>query len=599
MHKRAGQMGAEQIHWRLEDLYAGPADPRLEADMTWAEAAATAFARDYREAMPRLDAAQLAEALTRLQEIRQRLARVGSYRYLSYVTHADDARFGAALQAYEERATQIGNILVFFDIAWARLDEDRARELMAAAELAPWRHLLAHWRAYGDHLLSEAEERILAEKRVTGAGLWARLFDETLTEMRFPLRGKSLSEQEILSKLSDPDRALRHDAAEALSSGLESRLHTLTTCFNAILADKALDDRLRRYPHWLAERNLANEIDDAMVASLEAAVVARYPLVARYYRLKGRLLGIDRLMDYDRYAPLPGKSRTHDWQDCQRIVLAAVADFSPELAAIGQRFFDEGWIDAALAPGKRGGAFAHPVTPDVHPYLMVNYTGQTRDVMTVAHELGHGIHQYLAREQGFLNADTPLTTAETASVFGEMLTFEQLLREESDPRGRLALLCGKIEDTFATVFRQMAMHRFEGQMHEARRREGELSRERLAELWLATQTEQFADSVAFSQGYRWWWSYIPHFIGSPGYVYAYAFGELLTLALIQRYRAEGKAFVPRYIEMLRLGGSRSPVEVVGVTGIDLTDPGIWSSALDYLESLVVQAETLARECGDV
>lgn len=447
--------------------------------------------------------------------------------------------------------------------------------------------------------MSEAEERILAEKRVTGAGLWARLFDETLTEMRFPLRGKSLSEQEILSKLSDPDRALRHDAAEALSSGLESRLHTLTTCFNAILADKALDDRLRRYPHWLAERNLANEIDDAMVASLEAAVVARYPLVARYYRLKGRLLGIDRLMDYDRYAPLPGKSRTHDWQDCQRIVLAAVADFSPELAAIGRRFFDEGWIDAALAPGKRGGAFAHPVTPDVHPYLMVNYTGQTRDVMTVAHELGHGIHQYLAREQGFLNADTPLTTAETASVFGEMLTFEQLLREESDPRGRLALLCGKIEDTFATVFRQMAMHRFEAQMHEARRREGELSRERLAELWLATQTEQFADSVAFSQGYRWWWSYIPHFIGSPGYVYAYAFGELLTLALIQRYRAEGKAFVPRYIEMLRLGGSRSPVEVVGVTGIDLTDPGIWSSALDYLESLVVQAETLARECGDV
>ena len=599
MHKRAGQTGAEQVHWRLEDLYSGPADPRLEEDMAWAEEAAMAFAETYREALPSLGAAQLAEALDRLQEIRQRLARVGSYRYLSYVTHADEASYGAALQAYEERATQIGNALIFFDIAWARLDETRAHELMAAPELASWRHLLHHWRAYGEHLLSEPEERLLAEKRVTGAGLWARLFDETLTEMRFSLRGKSLSEQEILSKLSDPDRALRHDAAEALSRGLEGRLHTLTTCFNAILADKALDDRLRRYPHWLAERNLANEIDDATVASLETAVVARYPLVARYYRLKAQLLGIDRLMDYDRYAPLPGKSRTHDWQDCRRIVLAAVADFSPEMAAIGQRFFDEEWIDAALAPGKRGGAFAHPVTPDVHPYLMVNYTGQTRDVMTVAHELGHGIHQYLAREQGFLNADTPLTTAETASVFGEMLTFEQLLREESDPRGRLALLCGKIEDTFATVFRQMAMHRFEGQMHEARRREGELSRERLAQLWLATQTEQFGDSVHFSPGYRWWWSYIPHFIGSPGYVYAYAFGELLTLALIQRYRAEGKAFVPRYIEMLRLGGSRSPVEVVGVTGVDLTDPNIWSSALDYLESLVVQAESLAQECGDV
>ncbi|MHB1496179.1 MAG: M3 family oligoendopeptidase, partial [Acidithiobacillus sp.] len=526
--------GAEQVHWRLEDLYAGVDDPRLAEDMRWADSAATRFAEAYRSGLGGLDAAQLAAAVGQLEAIRQRMARVGTFRYLSYVTHADQPAYGAALQAYEEAATAIQNQLIFFDIAWNAVEENRAESLLADPALAHWAHLLRNWRRYRDHLRSESEEQILSEKRVTGRALWERLFDETLTEMRFPLRGKQMTEQEVLTLLSNPDRELRRDAAESLSKGLEGRLHTLTACFNAILADKALDDRLRRYPHWLSDRNLSNEISDKMVEALEQAVVGRYALVARYYRLKAKLLNVSPLMDYDRYAPLPGGERRYDWAECQRIVLAAVTDFSPELGAIGQRFFDAGWIDAALAPGKRGGAFAHPATPDVHPYLMVNYTGTVRDVMTVAHELGHGIHQYLAREQGHMNADTPLTTAETASVFGEMLTFERLVREEQDPRRRLALLCGKIEDTFATVFRQMAMHRFEVVMHGARRAEGELSKDRLAELWMQTQTEQFADSIQFSLGYRWWWSYIPHFIGSPGYVYAYAFGELLTLALMQR-----------------------------------------------------------------
>ncbi|MEL5848671.1 MAG: M3 family oligoendopeptidase [Candidatus Igneacidithiobacillus chanchocoensis] len=585
--------GAEAVHWRLEDLYAGQEDARLAADMEWAAAAAAAFAERYRPRFAELSAAELAQAMAELEALRSRLARLGAYRYLAYVTHADDPLYGAALQQYQERATQIGNQLIFFDIAWNALPAERAEALLQSPELSTWVHLLRQWRQYAAHLRNESEEQILAEKNVTGRGLWERLFDETLTEMRFSLRGKEISEQEVLSKLSHPDRDLRCDAAEALSRGLEGRLHTLTFCFNAILADKALDDRLRRYPHWLAERNLANEIDDAMVEALEQAVVARYSLVGRYYRLKAKLLGISPLRDYDRYAPLPGSSRSYSWEECREIVLGAFTDFSPELAAIGERFFNEGWIDAALAPGKRGGAFAHPVTPDVHPYLMVNYTGTVRDVMTVAHELGHGIHQYLAREQGFLNADTPLTTAETASVFSEMLTFERLMRGESRPDKRLALLCGKIEDTFATVFRQTAMHRFEAKMHAARRSEGELSKERLAEFWLQTQEEQFAGSVEFSPGYRWWWSYIPHFIGSPGYVYAYAFGELLTLALIQRYRELGSAFVPGYTEMLRLGGSRAPVEVVAAAGVRLDDPRIWDSALDYLEGMVAEAERLA------
>lgn len=585
--------GAESIHWRLQDLYAGSDDPRLEADMLWASSAAEDFARQYRPGLGDLDAAALATAIQSLEAIRQRLGRVGTFRYLSYVTHADQPAYGAALQAYEEAATQVSNQLIFFDIAWNAVDENRAEQLLQDPALAHWAHLLRNWRQYRSHLRSESEEQILSEKRVTGRALWERLFDETLTEMRFNLRGKAMTEQEVLTLLSNPDRTLRHDAAESLSTGLESRLHTLTTCFNAILADKALDDRLRSYPHWLSERNLSNEISDSMVEALEAAVVSRYALVARYYRLKAKLLRVAPLMDYDRYAPISSAARCYDWAECQRIVLAAVHDFSPELGAIGQRFFDEHWIDAALAPGKRGGAFAHPVTPDVHPYLMVNYTGTVRDVMTVAHELGHGIHQYLAREQGYLNADTPLTTAETASVFGEMLTFERLMREEQDPQQRLTLLCGKIEDTFATVFRQMAMHRFEVVMHNARRSEGELSKERLAELWMQTQTEQFADSIQFSPGYRWWWSYIPHFIGSPGYVYAYAFGELLTLALIQRYRENPQGFVPGYVAMLKLGGSKTPAEVVAETGVNLEDPDLWSKALDYLASMVDEAESLA------
>ncbi len=591
--------GAEEVQWRLEDLYCGKDDPALDVDMQWAAAAAEQFAAKYRSGLEHLDGGGMADAMLALQEIRQRLARVGSYRYLSYVTHSDEPLHGAAIQQYQEQATAIENRLVFFDIAWNQLEESRVSALLEDLELAPWAHLLRRWRLYGQHLLSEGEEQILAEKRVTGRSLWERLFDETLTDLRFSLRGKMLTEQEVLTLLSSPDREMRRDAAASMTQGLESRLHTLTFCFNAVLADKALDDRLRRYPHWLSKRNLANEISDSMVEALEGAVVSRYGLVARYYRLKARLLGVSPLNDYDRYAPLPGTARQYSWEECTRIVLGALEDFSPGLAEIGRRFFREEWIDAALSAGKRGGAFAHPVTPDAHPYLLVNYTGTVRDVMTVAHELGHGIHQYLAREQGFLNADTPLTTAETASVFGEMLTFERLMREEADPRGRLALLCGKIEDTCATVFRQIAMHRFESAIHQARREEGELSRDRLAEFWMRTQAEQFSDSVVLTEGYRWWWSYIPHFIGSPGYVYAYAFGELLTFALIRKYRSDGAAFVSRYREMLGLGGARSPAEVVGVAGIQLEDPQIWNEALAYLEDLVAEAEAMVeKESGN-
>lgn len=589
----SNKTGAEKIRWDLRDLYQNLNDPALAADMAWADASAQGFETKYRRDLAGLAPGDLRAALEQLEDIQSRLGRVGAFLYLNYATHTDDPVFGAALQRYEEQATAIQQHFIFFDLAWTQLPDDVAERFLADPGLAKYRHYLHNARRYREHLLSEAEEKILAEKQTTGRALWDRLFEETLTELRFEVTGRSMTEQEVLALLADPKREIRRMAADALTVGLQSRLRTLTSCFNAILADKALDDRLRKYPHWLSERNLANEAGDEMVDALVNAVTGRYPLMARYYHMKAKLLGLKQLEDYDRYAPIPGTDRRYSWEECRQIVLDAFADFSPAMGAIAQEFFDQHWIDAALVPGKRGGAFAHPVTPDVHPYIFVNYTGTVRDVMTVAHELGHGVHQYVSREQGLFNANTPLTTAETASVFGEMLTFERLMRYESDPRRRLGLLCGKLEDAFATVFRQIAMNRFEDAIHTARRSEGELSSERLSELWMQTQQPQFEDAVRLRDSYKVWWSYIPHFIGSPGYVYAYAFGELLTLALIQRYKQLGQPFVAQYLAMLRAGGSQSPEQVVALAGVHLEDSGFWEKGLDYLEGMVEQAETLA------
>jgi oligoendopeptidase F len=497
----------------------------------------------------------------------------------------------------QERTSAIRNRLVFFELEWVALEDAAAARLIADPALARRRHHLESMRRYRPHVLSEPEEKLLEETANTGRRAFSRLFDEQMGAMRFRLvhagRSEELGEEEVLAKLHDPDRSLRKAAAAAMTEGLRANARTLAFVFNTLLQDKSTTDRLRRFADPMHDRHLANEIDAASVDALLAACERRFDVVQRFYRLKGRLLGIERLEDHDRYAPLPGEGGVRSFEEARRIVLDAYRDFAPELAAAAGEFFERRWIDAELRPGKRGGAFSASTTPALHSYVLLNYTGNLRDVMTLAHELGHGVHQQLARPRGLFEQDTPLTTAETASVFGEMLVFRRLMREERDPRVRLALLCGKLEDAFATVFRQVVMTRFEQKLHAARRAEGELPVERVNALWLEANRPMFGDAVHLSDDYGYWWLYIPHFVHTPFYCYAYAFGELLVLALLRCFDREGAPFVPRYLELLAAGGSEAPPALLRRLGLDITDPTFWDGGLAVLEEMVGEAERTA------
>ena len=583
--------GAEAVRWNLGDLY--PDSDALEQDLAQAHEEAEAFAETYRGRVGALGAEAMAEALEELEAIQDRLGRAYTFAYLNWSTDTNDAARGALLQKVKERHTQISQQLIFFELEWTNADAAHAQALLEDDQLADFRHYLELERLQKEHVLTEPEEKIMAEKNVTGRSAWTRFFDETMGAARFTLDGEALTQQEILTKLYEPDRDLRRRAALAFTEGLQESERTLTFIFNTVLADKATSDRLRGFERWIDARNLANEVEGATVDALIGAVTARYDLAARFYRLKARLLGLDELMDYDRYAPLDEADTRYGWDAARGMVLDAYADFHPQMGETAARFFDEAWIDAPPAPGKRGGAFSHGAVPSVHPYVLMNYTGKTRDVQTLAHELGHGVHQHLARRQGVLQAGTPLTTAETASVFGEMLVFQRLLRREDDPQNRLAMLVSKIDDTLATVFRQVAMNRFEEKIHTARRAEGELPAERFSELWIETQEAMFEGSVTLGDHYRRWWSYIPHFLHTPGYVYAYAFGELLVLALYARYQDEGAAFAEKYLRLLEAGGSDWPHALVAPLGVDLTDEGFWQQGLAAIEDLISDAEALA------
>ncbi len=592
-----GAAPAAGVRWDLSDLYAGPDDPALTRDLERALDAARAFEARYRGRVVHLDAAALARAVDELEALEEPVHKAASYANLLFSADTGAPRHGALLQHVQEQSSEIRNRLLFFELDWVGLDEERARRLLADPALARRRHFLTLLRRYRPHRLSEPEERILEAAANTGPRAFGRLFDESLAALRFRVERngqvEELGEEEVLAGLYEPERAVRRAAAAGLTRGLRENARLLAFVFNVLVQDKAFRDRVRRHTDPMAERHLANQIAPASVEALLTSCERRFGLVARYYRLKARLLGLARLEDYDRYAPVAAPGGSRSFAAARQLVLEAYAEFSPEMAHIAHRFFEANWIDAELRPGKRGGAFASSTVPSVHPYVLLNYTGNLRDVMTLAHELGHGVHQYLARERGLFEQDSPLTTAETASVFGEMLVFRRLLAQERDPAVRLGLLCGKLEDAFATVFRQVVMTRFEQRLHAARREEGALALERVNELWLQANRPMFGDSVRLSDDYGWWWLYVPHFVHSPFYCYAYAFGELLVLALLQRYDEEGAAFVPRYLELLRAGGSAPPQELVGRAGLDVADPAFWERGLSLLEGMVEEAEGLA------
>jgi oligoendopeptidase F len=589
---------AADVAWDLEPLVEGRGEAGVDELLDEADRVAGSVA-ERRGTIAQLDAAGLASVMRELASIAELVGRAASYASLRFAADTTDPARGALLQHVEERATAINTKVLFFELEWAALSDDRAAELVADERLAFCRHYLAAARRYRPHLLTEPEELVMTEKAVTGRSAWSRLFSELTSTIAVDLDGGRVSLEEALSRLSSPDRGERRAAAESVSVALEPGLRTRAFVFNTLLADKAVDDRLRKYPDWLASRNLDNEASDESVRALVAAVQARYDIPQRWYALKARVLGLDRLADYDRMASMASEESEFGWREARQLVLDAYGSFSSELEGAAHRFFDEAWIDAPIRPGKRPGAFCAYTVPSQHPYLLLNWTGRRRDVLTLAHELGHGLHAYLARDQGVFHQTTPLTLAETASVFGETVTFGRLLEETRDPAIRLALLAESMEGQIATVFRQTAMNRFEDRVHTERREVGELSVDRFGELWHETQAELLGDTVEITDGYRTWWSYIPHFIGTPGYVYAYAYGQLLALSVYRTYEERGAAFVPQYLELLRSGGSRTPDELGRIVGVDLGDPGFWDGGLAIVEQQLQAAETAAVEAGRV
>ncbi|HEX5192611.1 MAG TPA: M3 family oligoendopeptidase [Solirubrobacteraceae bacterium] len=579
--------------WDLSPLVDGDEQQGAERQLQEALTRAKTFAATYDGKLAELDSDGLATAMHELAAIEELAGKAGSFASLRFATDSDDPARGALLQLVRERATELETTLLFFELQWAALSDEHVRELLADPALDFCAHYLRTVRRYRPHLLTQPEERIFSEKSLSASASWSRLFGELMAALRVTLDGDEVVLDVALSRLMDPDRDARRRAAEAITEALEPGLRTRAFIYNTLVYDKSVDDRLRSYPHWLASRNLSNEASDESVMALIRAVRGRFDIPQRWYRLKAKLLGVDVLADYDRMAPLQTEEITYSYGQAREFVLDTYDSLSPDAGNVVRRFFTERWIDAPTRPHKRGGAFCSYTVPSVHPYVMLNYTANRRDVLVMAHELGHGLHAALAQPQGVFHQGTPLTMAETASVFGEALTFGRLLEQAPSDEARLGLLAERIDGSIATVFRQMAMNRFEHLVHTRRLAEGELSVDRIAELWLASQTEMFGDSVQVSDGYRMWWSYVPHFINTPGYVYAYAYGQLLALSVYSRYLEQGPSFAPAYLQMLAAGGSRSPEELGAIVGIDLADPGFWDAGLDLIEQQLRDAEQLA------
>ena len=591
---------AKGIRWDLSDLYASMEDPKIQSDLNLAQSRAVGFESQYKPLFDSLDeksAFPLADLLKDYKEIIELLTKPGVFSHLSFAGKTNDAKIGAFMQKIQVTLTDINAHLLFFEVRWNKLDAKIADRLMSDASVQNDRHFLEKMRVWAPHTLAEGEEKIMSIKSNTSGSAFSRLFDEVMNNIPFYIESQGQrvkkTEGEVLSLFHSADRTERKKASDSLAEGLSQNTHLLTYIYNMILADHRSSLKIRNYAHPMDAMNLSNEIDLESVRNLIENVHAAFPLAQRYYALKKKLLGLDTMYDYDRYATVEAEETKIDFSECRQIVLDGYNAFSPEAGKIVEQFFTRRWIDAEVREGKQGGGFCCETTPSLHPYILVNYTGSLRDVMTVAHELGHGMHQYLARRSGILESGAPLTMAECASVFGEMLIFEKILEKETDPKKRLALLCGKIDDNFATVFRQITMTDFELLAHESGLKEGELSSDRLSDFWIQVNAGFYGKSVVLTDNYRHGWKYIPHFVHSPFYCYAYAFAQLFVLSLYQKYKENPKEFIPKYFEMLSLGGSKKPEDIAKIAGLDINNKDFWKSGLKILEDLVIQTESLA------
>jgi len=577
--------------WDLSDLYAGPDDAAIDADMKAGGEAALAFEKEFKGKLAKLSGKAFGAAIQRYEAMQEELGKAGSYAQLLYAGDMTDAKVGRFYQAIQERITDITSHLLFFTLETNKLDDAVYDKLVTAAAVKRYKPWLDDVRAFRAHQLSDEAETMLHELSVVGDAAWSRLFDETIAGLRFQIGGEELTEAEALDLLSSKDGAKRKAAAEEISRVFKANERLFSLITNTLAKSKAIGDGWRHFARPISSRNLANQVEDEVVDALIAAVHEAYPRLShRYYAMKARWMGADKLDWWDRNAPLPqDHDRQIPWDEARRTVLGAYGDFAPEMATIAEGFFDKRWIDAPARPGKAGGAFAHPTVTTVHPYVLLNYQGKTRDVMTLAHELGHGVHQVLAAGQGPLLSSTPLTLAETASVFGEQLTFRRLLNTEKDAGRRRTILAGKVEDMLNTVVRQIAFCEFERRVHDARR-QGELTPDEIGDIWMTVQSESLGPAFTFDDRYRVFWSYIPHFIHTPFYVYAYAFGDCLVNALYAHYQEAEAGFQERFFEMLKAGGSKRHKELLAPFGLDASDPSFWSMGLGVIEGFIDELE---------
>jgi oligoendopeptidase F len=595
---RGGGRGLDGLPvWDLTDLYSAPDAPEVARDFAWLEAACAEFAATYQGRLAALDAAAMLVCVQTYERIEITAGRLMAYAGLRYYQQTTDSGRAKFMADTQDRVTAATTPLVFFSLEMNRLEDAHLEALMAAdAGLARYRPVFERMRAMKPHQLSDELERFLHDLSTVGAAAWNRLFDETMAGLSFAVAGEPepLPLEATLNLLTDPARPRREAAARALAAVFTANQRLFARLHNTLAKEKEIIDRWRRMPTPQHARHLANHVEPEVVQALRDSVVAAYPRLShRYYALKARWLGLERLEIWDRNAPLPFETpRTIPWDEARALVLDAYHSFSPRLADLARPFFERGWIDAGVTPGKAPGAFAHPTVTTVHPYVMLNYLGKPRDVMTLAHELGHGVHQLLAAGQGELLSATPLTLAETASVFGEMLTFQKLLAEARSPAERKTLLAGKVEDMINTVVRQIAFYDFESKLHAARR-QGELTPEDINALWMSVQAESLGPAFNFMPGYETFWSYIPHFVHSPFYVYAYAFGDGLVNALYAVWREQGAGFEEKYFAMLSAGGSKHHRDLLAPFGLDASDPAFWDRGLGMIAGFIDELEAMA------